>query len=108
MRSLFCPALTPAQTQACADILAELAGEAGLCFCTSHGQRQDRGLPPDHQARIDQGKQALVLVPEIALTPQTVSRFGSRFERASQCFTAASLMVNATMSGGASSGEKQR
>ena len=41
------------------------------------------------------------------LNPQTVSRFGSRFGRASQCFTAASLMVNATMSGGASSRESR-
>jgi primosomal protein N' (replication factor Y) len=30
---------------------------------------------------IEQGKQAIVLVPEIALTPQTVSRFKARFGR---------------------------
>ncbi|NLJ79750.1 MAG: primosomal protein N' [Firmicutes bacterium] len=30
---------------------------------------------------IEQGQQALVLVPEIALTPQTVNRFGTRFGR---------------------------
>jgi primosomal protein N' (replication factor Y) len=30
---------------------------------------------------LDQGKQALVLVPEISLTPQTVHRFGARFGR---------------------------
>ena len=44
-----------------------------------HRLGQDRGLPARRRAALEQGRGAIVLVPEIALTPQIVGRFIERF-----------------------------
>ena len=45
-----------------------------------HRQRQDRGLPArGGRCALERGRSAIVLVPEIALTPQTAGRFVERF-----------------------------
>ena len=49
---------------------------------------------------IAQGKEAIVLVPEISLTPQTIERFRGRCGE-SRCCTAISATPNAAATGGA-------
>ena len=44
-----------------------------------HRQRQNRDLPAVDCRLPAAGKQALVLIPEIGLTPQTLARFQQRF-----------------------------
>ena len=53
--------------------------ERGLLPGRSHGQRQDRGIYPGSKAALSRGKRALIMVPEIALTPQLMHRFRTRF-----------------------------
>jgi primosomal protein N' (replication factor Y) len=75
--------LTDEQTLALADITAALDGRAGAAFLlhgvTGSGKTEVylRAI----QRALELGRGAIVLVPEIALTPQTVDWFRSRFGR---------------------------
>ena len=77
------PTLEPAQATALDALRGDLAGP---CFrvhlllgVTGSGKTEVylRAI----EETIDRGRQAIVLVPEIALTPQTVRRFRARFDR---------------------------
>jgi primosomal protein N' (replication factor Y) (superfamily II helicase) len=69
--------LTPAQEEALAAV--EKGGVVLLHGVTGSGKTEVylRSIA----RTVEQGRQAIVLVPEIALTPQTVSRFKARFAR---------------------------
>ncbi|MCS6844184.1 MAG: primosomal protein N' [Caldilineales bacterium] len=80
------PVLTDDQAQVWREVEAGLAGLAGgqepaptflLHGVTGSGKTEIylRAI----QATLERGRQAIVLVPEIALTPQTVRRFAARF-----------------------------
>ncbi|HEX9115984.1 MAG TPA: primosomal protein N' [Anaerolineae bacterium] len=76
------PALTADQEAAWAEIAAAIDGSAPkapylLYGVTGSGKTEIylRGIA----AALEHGQQAVVLVPEIALTPQTVQRFAARF-----------------------------
>ncbi|MGD8604101.1 MAG: primosomal protein N' [Anaerolineales bacterium] len=75
------PRLTPAQAEAWEPIKAKLEGGSGAAFLlhgvTGSGKTEIYMQAVDHC--LAAGKRALVLVPEIALTPQTVRRFLARF-----------------------------
>jgi primosomal protein N' (replication factor Y) len=71
------------EQQAAVDALA--ADLAAGRFCVSllhrcHGLGEDRGLPARHRLALKAGGGVVFLVPEVALTPQTVARLRSRLE----------------------------
>ena len=75
------PQLTDAQSQVLAPILAAVAEDAHRDFLlhgvTGSGKTEIylRAIA----AAVERGRQAIVLVPEIALTPQMIRRFAARF-----------------------------
>lgn len=71
--------LTPEQSAALHDIAANPTGVTLLKGVTGSGKTEV--YLQAIASVLAQGKQAIVLVPEIALTPQTVSRFKARFPR---------------------------
>ncbi|MBI2321567.1 MAG: primosomal protein N' [Chloroflexi bacterium] len=75
------PALTPQQGVAWPPVAKAIAGGRGGLFLL-HGVTGSGKTELYLQAlaaTVERGRQAIVLVPEIALTPQTVQRFAARF-----------------------------
>ncbi|MDQ2675588.1 MAG: primosomal protein N', partial [Actinomycetota bacterium] len=74
------PALTQAQSIALERIVAGLDGEgAELLLHGVTGSGKTEVYLTATEAALERGRGVIVLVPEIGLTPQTVSRFESRF-----------------------------
>ncbi|MDX2080957.1 MAG: primosomal protein N' [Terrimicrobiaceae bacterium] len=72
--------LNPAQEQALAEVIGSMDGQRTpiLLFGVTGSGKTEIYLRAIRHA-VETGRTALVLVPEIALTPQTVERFKSRF-----------------------------
>jgi primosomal protein N' (replication factor Y) (superfamily II helicase) len=73
------PALTPAQTAAAERIERALDDPEQFLLHGVTGSGQTEVYLRAAGAALERGKGAIVLVPEIALTPQTVTRFQARF-----------------------------
>ncbi len=74
------PALTSAQQHAVAGITDALAGFRSILLHGVTGSGKTEVYLSAIESVVLSGRQALVLVPEIGLTPQLVERFGSRFD----------------------------
>lgn len=71
--------LTDEQHQSLQQILASSPGSVSLLYGITGSGKTEIYLQVIHHI-LKQGKQALILVPEIGLTPQTVARFEHRFK----------------------------
>jgi len=74
------PALTGAQQHAVAGITDALPGFRSILLHGVTGSGKTEVYLSAIESVVLSGRQALVLVPEIGLTPQLVERFGSRFD----------------------------
>jgi primosomal protein N' (replication factor Y) len=75
------PALTPSQGQVWEVIARDLDAPAGKPFLLQGvtGSGKTEIYLRAVERVLEQGRGAIILVPEIALTPQTIRRFGARF-----------------------------